>query len=186
MDLLEHIINIKTTEICSTHDILADTLIWPLTCWAKPCTQIEVNGFSIKTILPLFEKLLNSLGAFIYEDWLTSKDGYCQGWNKLFLHQYCLEREQQIIPAQMKPLLLSGGVWACRARGLQVAGYICRTPMQQLLPLLGNDYAIPFAERRAAQRMRESRTRQITENLGMFWMTTDFIITADGIVWGSH
>ena len=161
-------------------------LIWPLTCWAKPSTQTEVNGFSIKTILPLFEKLLNSLWAFIYEDWLTSKDAYRQGWNQLSLHQYCLEREQQIITAQMKLLLLSGGVWACGAGGLQAAGYVCPTPTQQLLPLLGNDYAIPFTERKAAQRMRESRTRQITENLGMFWMTTDFIITADGIVSGSH
>lgn len=97
-----------------------------------------------------------------------------------------LEREQQILTAQMKLLLLSGGVWACGARGPQAAGYICQTPMQQVLPLLGNDYAILFTERKAAQRMRESRTRQILENLGMFWMTTDSIIMADGIVWGSH
>lgn len=54
------------------------------------------------------------------------------------------------------------------AKGLQAAGYICQTPMQQLLALLGNDYAIPFTEKRSAQRMRESRTRQITENSGMF------------------
>lgn len=67
-------------------------------------------------------------------------------------------------------------------RGLQAAGYVCQTPTQLLVPLLDNDYATPFTERRAAQSVRESRTRQITENLGMFQMTTDFIIMADGIV----
>lgn len=115
----------------------------------------------------------------MYEDWLTSKDAYRQGWNQLSLHQYCLEGEQQILMAQMKLVLLSE-VWAHGARGLQAAGYVCQTPRQQLLPLLGNDYAIPFTERRTAQRMRESRTRQITENSGMFWMTMAFIIMADG------
>ena len=60
-DLLKRIINVKTTELCSTHDILADVPIWPLSCWAKPATQTEVEGSSIKTILPLIEKLLNSL-----------------------------------------------------------------------------------------------------------------------------
>lgn len=73
----------------------------------------------------------------------------------------------------MKLLLLSG-IWACGARRLQAAGYSCWTRMQQLLPLLGNDYAIPFTERRAAQSMRESRTRQITE----FWACFERLLTS--------
>lgn len=47
---------------------------------------------------------------------------------------------------------------------------------------------MPFPSQKGGQHKgwEEVEQDRLTENLGMFWMTTDLIIKADGIIWGSH